>query len=413
MADVSTFIIYASIYIGLVATAFYILSFISDTKKEKKFFSDKELPFVSVIIPAFNEEKSIERTINSIKKSEYPEKKLEIIVVDDGSKDNTFKIAKKMESDIVKVFTKENGGKGSALNLGIKHSRGEIIITMDADTFVEPSTLKKMARYFKNPEVFSVTPAMLVHSPKGILQRIQHVEYVLGLFLRKSFASLNSVYITPGAFSAYRKKFFEKHGGYDVGNITEDLEIALRIQSYGYKIENCPDAAVYTIAPSSFRALMKQRRRWYYGLMKNTWKYKKLLSPKYGDMGLFVMPISWISIFFAVFVFIYFALKTLRDIKNEILFFLSINLNPGALYLNLYALERYIFLLASNPVVIFLLIFMGLTFFYIIYASKRQVKVSGVFTNLPLFYALFAILFGFWWVISIGYLILNKKVGWR
>ena len=265
--DFVTIIIYLSIYIGLIATSFYVLSFIADKKKKREFLTDNELPFVSVIIPAYNEEKSIAETIKSVLASNYP--RFEVIVIDDGSKDNTLKIAKKFIEKGVKVFSKKNGGKGSALNFGLKKAKGEIIFTMDADTFADPKSMKKMVRYFKNKDVMCVSPAMVIHNAKSILQRIQSIEYLLGLFLRKTFAALNAIYITPGAFSAYRKSFFDEYGGFDEGNITEDLEMALRIQFKGYIIENCPEAPVYTIAHKRFKPLLIQRRRWYFGIIKN------------------------------------------------------------------------------------------------------------------------------------------------
>ncbi len=414
MPELIQIIIYASIYIGLVATMFYVLSYLSDTKKKREFFTDDELPFVTVIIPAYNEEKSIARTIESIIKSDYPEDKYEVLVVDDGSKDNTLKIAKKYASKLVKIFHKENGGKASALNYGINKCKGEFVFSMDADTFVNPQSMKSMIRYFKNPEVMSVTPAMLIHKPKSILQRIQHVEYLLGLFLRKTFAALNAVYITPGAFSAYRKTFFDKYGGYDVGNITEDLEMSIRIQYRGYKIENCPEAAVYTLAPSKFKTLLIQRRRWYYGLIKNLARYRGLLSKKYGDLGLFVIPISLISIFFAVFITVYLFFKTLISVQKDFLFYSSINYDfSGLLNINFHVIERTLFLFFSNPTVLFIGFFVLMLGFYIWYATKKVGKFSGLIFNLPLFFLFFAILFGFWWVISLFYLIFAEKIKWR
>ena len=413
-----TIIIYTSIYIGLIATSFYVLSFFSNIKKKKRLFTDDELPKVSILIPAFNEEKSIEGTIKSVLATDYPKNKLEIIVIDDGSIDNTLKIAKKFqgkhEGKIIKVFTKKNGGKGSALNFGIKKSIGEIIFSMDADTFVHPESVKKMVRYFKNKQVMSVTPGITIYKPKTILQRIQQSEYLLGLFLRKTFATLNAIHITPGAFSAYRKNFFERYGGYDEDNITEDLELALRIQLEGYIIENSPEAQVQTIAPKKFFHLLKQRRRWYVGLMRNTLKYKKIFSSKYGDLGMFVMPVAWISIFFAVFVTSYLAVNILRNIQEELVFLSSINFDfSGTLNLSFYALERFFFLILTNPVIIFIGIFLIILRVYLIYASKKQGKIPGIEANLYLFLIFFALLFGFWWIVSIIYALLNRKVSWK
>jgi len=407
-------IIYISIYLGLIATSFFILSYISGTKKKKLLFTDKELPNVSIIIPAYNEEKSIARTIKSILSSNYPKEKFEIIVVDDGSTDRTFEIAKRSENKGVRVFSKENGGKGSALNFGIKRCNGEIVFSMDADTFVNPSSVKNMTRYFKNEKVMSVTPAIVLHKPKGILQRIQQIEYLSGIFLRKAFSSVNAVHITPGAFSAYRKSFFDKYGGYDEKNITEDLELSLRIQFNNYVIENSLESPVYTIAPRNFFSLLKQRRRWYVGLMKNTWDFRKIFSPKYGDLGMFVFPIAWISILLSVIFFVYLAIKSFSSIQNELLFLSNINFDFGNfLDIGFYNLERFFFLFISNPFIIFLSFFLGLLGFYIFFGIKKVKKYPAVFISLPLFFMFFALLFGFWWVVSIIYLILNRKISWR
>jgi len=381
---------------------------ISKEKKRKSFCSEIQncLQLQSSFLPA--------NTIESILQSEYPREKLEILIVDDGSKDSTLHIAEGYAGNLIKVFHKENGGKASALNYGISKAKGEIVFSMDADTFVDKKSMKKMVRFFKDSKVMSVTPAMLIHNPKSILQRIQHVEYLLGLFLRKTFSVLNSVYITPGAFSAYRKSFFDKYGGYEEGNITEDLEMSIRIQYEGYRIENCPEAPVYTIAPKKFKPLLVQRRRWYYGLIKNLIKYKGLIGKKYGDLGMFVVPISLISIFFAVFITVYLFFKTLINVQKEFLFYQSINYDfSGIFNMNLHILERALFLFFTNATVLFILFFMVMLGFYIKYATKKVGKFEGLTINLPLFFLFFAVLFGFWWIVSLIYLVFAEKIKWR
>jgi len=407
-------IIYISIYIGLIAVSFYILTFLNARKKKKIFFTDDELPFVSVVIPAYNEEKSIAKTIESILESDYLKDKFEVIVINDGSNDNTLKIAKKFEGRGVRVFSKENGGKGKALNLGIEKAKGEIIFTMDADTSVDKQSVKNMVRYFKNKKVISVTPAIITHKPKTILQRVQHVEYLLGLFLRRVFASLNAIYVTPGAFSAYRKTFFDKYGGFKRAYLTEDLEMALRIQLKGYFTENCPEALVYTSAPKDFKSLLIQRRRWYIGLIKNTWDYRKLFNSKYGDLGTFVMPISWISMFFTVFLTVYLFFKALIQVKSELLFLQSINFDfSNFMNMNIYVIERFLFLFFSNPMVISILFFMAILAFFIHYASKKFGRHSNLAINLFFFFLLFAVLFGYWWITSIIYTLFTGKTRWK
>ncbi len=397
---------------GLISTTFFIMSFITGEKKKKLIYTDKELSNVkvTVIIPAYNEEDTIGKTIKSVEKSNYPD--FEVIVIDDGSKDKTFEIAKKLENGRVRVFHKENGGKGTALNFGIKKATGKIIFTMDADTTVDRESMKKMVRFFKDDSVMSVTPAMVTTNPRTIVQRVQYTEYALGLFLRKAFSSLRAIYIAPGAFSAYRKAFFDKYGGYDEHNITEDLEMSLRIQYNGYHTENCPEAPAYTNAPSTFKELTLQRRRWYFGQVKNLWKYRKIISRKYGDLGAFVIPTSILSTLFSVIIVLFLFFNVLNEVKNNLLFFNSVNFDFGnALSLNLYVIERFLFLFFTMPAVLFTLFFMCILGFYTYYASKKIGKPPLMLLNWILFFLLFAIMYGFWWIFSIFYLT-KKTIKW-
>jgi len=412
--DIVIFLLYIAVFIGIMATAFYVLSFIEYGRRKPILFKDSEVPNVTIIIPAYNEEESIARTIKSILGVSYDRKKFEVIVVDDGSNDKTYEIAKKFEGKYVRVFTKENGGKASALNFGIEKSKGDIIFSMDADTIVTPHSVLEMAKFFKNPNIMSVTPAMLVAKPKSILQRIQQIEYALGIFLRKAFAALDSIYIAPGAFTAYRKTFFDKYGGYDIKNITEDLELALRIQYYGYKTENAPTASVFTNSPSKFKPLMIQRRRWYFGLIKNTIKYRKLFSHKYGDLGMFVMPIAWISILFSIIFLIRFIIKGFIKIKSSLVFIDNINYDfLSLLNFNLIALEKTLFIAFSSPMFLFVLLFLFILAFYLYYANKKAgAKNSNVIFNLILFIIFFAPLFAFWWIVSLFYAFFYKEIKW-
>ena len=410
--EIITIIIYLSVYMGLISTSFYILSFIAGGKKKKLLYTDEELPRVSVIIPAYNEEDSIEKTIKSIIASDYPD--FEVIVVDDGSKDNTLEIARKFSSNRVRVFHKKNGGKGTALNFGIKRATGKIIFTMDADTTVDSKSMKNMVRFFKEDKVMCVTPAMVINNPKSIFQRIQYTEYALGLFLRKAFSSLRAIYIAPGAFSAYRKAFFDKYGGYDENNITEDLEMSLRIQYKGYHAENCPEAPAYTNAPRTFKELTMQRRRWYFGQVRNLWKYRKIISPKYGDLGAFVIPTAILSICFSVTITIFLFFKTLFEIKKNLLFLQSVNFDfPNTININFYIIERFLFLFLTKPVVLFTILFMVILGFYTYYASKKIGKPPLMILNWMLFFLLFAVLFGFWWIFSLFYTLTKKTIKWK
>ena len=398
---------------GLISTSFYIMSFLAGEKKKKPLYTDAELSKVkvTVIIPAYNEEDTIAKTIKSVLKSGYPD--FEVIVVDDGSKDRTLEIAKKLESEKVRVFHKENGGKGTALNLGIAKATGKIIFTMDADTTVHSESMKRMVRFFKDDSVMCVTPAMVINNPRTIWQRIQYTEYALGLFLRKAFSSLRSIYIAPGAFSAYRKWFFDKYGGYDEHNITEDLEMGLRIQYKGFHAENCPEAPAYTNGPAAFKELTMQRRRWYFGQVKNLWKYRKIISRKYGDLGAFVIPTAILSTVFSVTITVYLFFKILFTVKDNLLFLQSVNFNPGTMNVNLYLIERFLFLFFTKPEVLSAIFFVFILGFYTYYASKKIGSPPLMMLNWMLFFLLFAVMYGFWWIFSLFYSLTRKTIKWK
>jgi len=413
MTDWLITIIYASVLFGFFAISFYMLTFISAINRRAPQLKDSELPFATVIIPAWNESESVEKTLDSILESDYP--KFEVIFIDDGSTDNTYLLAKKYEKDNrVRVFTKKNGGKASALNFGIKKANGEIIYTMDADTRVDKLSMKKMARYFKDENVISVTPAMLVDNPNTILRRMQQIEYYLGIFLRKVFATLNAIYIAPGAFTVYRKWFFDKHGGYDEGNIVEDLEMALRIQSLGYRTENAPDANIYTLGPAKLKSLTTQRIRWYTGLVTNFYNYRHMVSRKYGDLGLLVLPIGWITITFSIFIMISTAITSLLDMFDYMSYLNSINFNFGGFFnYTFLGFEKLIYGIFSDPLVIFMSFAIVATLGYMKYAEDKTGKIKNIKRNLLIFFITFGPLFVYWWTYSFFKLIFKKKVTWR
>lgn len=405
-------LIYLSVYIGLFAVSYYLLSFLTYRKKYKK-ISENKLPKVAVIIPAYNEEKGIKETIMSALNLDYPKNKLEIVVVDNGSKDKTYSIAKKIKNKKLKVLKERKKGKANALNFAISKVRAEIIVTMDADTSAERDALKKMVHRFSNPKVMCVAPSIIIHKPKGVLQRVQQIEYFLGLYLRKAFNSMNAIHITPGAFSAYRKSFFKKYGGFDVNNITEDMEMCFRIQ-YNNLIVECEENAItYTKAPNTFLGLLRQRRRWYFGLTKNLWSYRKLFSKKYGQLGLIVLPMAVIAVLFAMVLTSYLAILSLLDLKKELMLISSINFDFSNFFtFNKYIFERFFFILFSNPVILFLILFMVILGGYMLFAKSKVKRYSNVKASLIFFLMFYSLLFAFWWFVSLFYVIFVRKVSW-
>ncbi len=250
-------------------------------------------PTVSIILPAYNEGEYIKKSLETILKVDYPKEKLEIIVVDDGSTDDTYTLAKEFESDLVKVLTKKNGGKGSALNHGIKQAKGEIIATMDADSYLTKNTIYELLPFFNEDKVMAVTPAVKIKSDGSPLKELQRVEYLMILFSRKLLSLIDSVPVTPGPFSIFRAKVFDEVGLFDEHNLVEDQEIALRIQSHNYKIRSSMTADVYTEPPDNIPDLLKQRVRWQRGGIRNFWKYRFMINPKYGDFGMYFVPLNF------------------------------------------------------------------------------------------------------------------------
>ncbi len=399
-------------YVGLYITSFYLINLFVYKRRERP-TTTKKFP-VTICIPAYNEEKSIGPTIESALALDYPKDKLEIIVVDDGSTDKTYEVAKKYASSRVHVFRQKNGGKGSALNLGISKAKGEIFVSMDADTFAEPDALSKLVARFHNERVAAVTPTMLVHKPKGLWPRVQQIEYYLGVFLRKSFAIANAIHITAGAFSAYRLSFFKKYGGYEVGNITEDMEIALRMQLHNYVLDNEPTANVYTLVPTTFRGLVVQRRRWYTGLITNLWGYRSLFGFKRGALGTVVLPAAIFSVIGGIILTTYVVIRSLRNAQRELQLLDSINFQfSGLLEFNTYMFEHLFFSIFTNPVAMITFVTVAVMSMYLLFGKRHVAHKERLRYNFVLFIMSYSVLFFVWWVISLFYIVTRREVGWR
>jgi len=276
------------IYVALIIRFHKLLSW---TPVE---LSDKELPTISVIVPAYNESENIKYTIESILASDYPRKKLEVIVVDDGSTDDTYEHAKKFEKLGVRVFKKANGGAADAKNYGAFKSKGQLITTLDSDTRIDPQALRRLAAYFAEPEVAAVSAAVRVYSPKKIIEKIQSIEYDVILLLRRMIMGVESVYVTPGGLSMFRREPFMKVGGFNKDSVTEDQEIAINLQKKGYKIRASLEAFSYTIVPDTISSLLKQRTRWLRGGIWNRIFHKDLYTARSGDFLFFGMMFDFV-----------------------------------------------------------------------------------------------------------------------
>ncbi len=293
--EVGAFGLYVCLFIALYFEVFLLISFFEKKPSKKDKALPGRYPSVSMLVPCFNEEKTLAGTIDSLLALEYPQDKLEIVVIDDGSRDLTGEIGRAYAHKYpgrVSFFHKENGGKYTALNLGIKESRGELIGCLDADSFAATDALMEAVKTFDSDNsVMAITPAMKVFKPRSILELMQHVEYTFGIFYKKMFDNLSAINVLPGPFSMYKREVFDKIGMFRHAHNTEDMEIAFRMHANNLRIVNAHTAFVYTTVPQTVRALLKQRTRWSQGFLQNARDYKHLFfNPRFGNFGMLVLP---------------------------------------------------------------------------------------------------------------------------
>lgn len=269
-----------------------ILALAYDIKGTPK--SIDSFPLISLIVPAYNEEKTIRKSIQSLLELDYPN--YEIIMVDDGSKDKTFDEVKHFNTSKLKLIHQQNKGKANALNNGIKNSKGEIIVTVDADTTLKKDALRKIAnRFAQNNKVGAIAGNVKVIPEKNSLNVIQGTEYTIGInLIRKAQSLLGCVMIVPGPIAALRRDALEKAGYFSDDTFAEDFDITMKILKQGYRVEYEDEAISYTDAPKTIEDLMKQRRRWYRGLLQVLDKHRNLyFNVKRGFFGTFGVPNLW------------------------------------------------------------------------------------------------------------------------
>lgn len=249
---------------------------------------------VTVLIPAYNEEENIQGTIESVLKSTYPRK--EIIVIDDGSTDNTKNVVQtyidKHPEHPIKLISVTNGGKSSALNHGIEISKFDICVVIDADAVLDQNALYYFIPHFDNPEIGAVAGRVNTTSNKGFLNLFQTLEYHIGQNIDKRvFSTLGAVGIVPGPAGAWRKDLVMMAGGFSNETLVEDQDMTLNILRMGKKIIYDERAISYTETPHNVNNFLKQRFRWIYGTIQCFWKNKKVyIERPFSMMSLVVMP---------------------------------------------------------------------------------------------------------------------------
>jgi cellulose synthase/poly-beta-1,6-N-acetylglucosamine synthase-like glycosyltransferase len=257
-----------------------------------------QLPPLTVLIPAYNEEKVIGRTIESVLEAIYPEK--EIIVVDDGSRDQTYRIAQGFSNRGVEVIHRPNGGKATALNHGLLFARGEIIVIVDADSQITRNTLLELVRPFRDPDVAAVAGNIKVLNRCNLLTRCQALEYIASINIyRRALDVFGSVTVVPGALGAYRREVLVGGGVYDPDTLVEDFDVTVKALKSGKIVLASTTAVSYTEAPVTVADLFRQRMRWYRGNFQTLWKHRDAIyNTRYGFLQRLSFPHIAISMLF-------------------------------------------------------------------------------------------------------------------
>ncbi len=417
-------IIWITYLISLYFSIFLVLIFLDKKslfREEKSSSVLSTYPVVSILIPAYNEEKTILKTLESVHHLEYPLEKLDIMVIDDGSTDKTKSIIKDYIKDKshFKLRSHPNCGKAASLNKGLAVARGEFFSCLDADSFVDPWTIKKMLAFYyaqNDPALAIITPAMKVYNPTTVLEKIQWLEYIVIIFVARLSSHLDSLYVAPGPFSLYRTKIINELGGFDEMTLTEDQEIAYRVQKHQYKIKQCFDGYVYTTAPQKIGSFYRQRRRWYLGSLSCLYKYKKMVANRqYGDFGMMQLTKNVLGYTLAVVgmmaaVYLLF-LPFISKIRN--LFLIRFDIIPYFAHLQL--IPSWLNIVASGFRQSFIIIFLFLlTIFFLYQAHKNAREKISKFGWIPLLpYLLFYYLFkGFILLLTFAEFSRRKKVRW-
>ena len=259
---------------------------------------------VSVLIPAFNEAKVIEASVGRVLASVGAA--IEVIVLDDGSKDETSAIVARAFGDDprVRLLTLANGGKARALNRGLALAKGEVIVALDADTQFEIDTIAKLARWFADPALGAVAGNAKVGNRVNLVTRWQAVEYVTAQNLeRRALAGLDAITVVPGAVGAWRLSALKALGGYPEDTLAEDQDLTIAVQRAGWRVGYDPEAIAWTEAPATLKGLARQRFRWAYGTLQCLWKHRAILKTgKPTGLARVGLPQAWaFQIGFALF----------------------------------------------------------------------------------------------------------------
>lgn len=405
------FIFFFYTFVGLYMLSLMIIVYFPHRRDMFEYPKGKPEP-VSIVMPCYNEGESIGKSIENLLSMNYPKDMIEIIIVDDKSKDNSVEIinryVRKYPNIRLIVNERNSGGAAEPTNIGIRAAKYDYIAVADGDSYPEKDALIKMIGFLqKDKSIGGVTGAVLAKDSKNFMQHLQSLEYIVISFARKLLDYIDSVYVTPGPFALYRKKVLFEIGLFDKNNMTQDIEIVWRMMSHGYKARMSLSAKIYTITPKTFKRWWRQRVRWNIGGTQTIVKYKKWALRK-NMLGMFVIPFFSLSLFIGIvgillftylilrrFLIVYFSTKY-SVIANEAIPRL-INLSFDVSVLNFFGIS--LFLLGS---------------FYTLFAlmTMKELKLKNINVFNLIFFLTFYLMIYPLIMISALYKFARKKYSW-
>ena len=414
MVSFSSAVFYILTFLSVYVQVFFLITFLENRKKiiiRNEPVKLAKYPKVTIIVPCWDEEKTIYKTVRSLLNLNYPKDKIKIFLIDDGSTDGTWNaILKFSKYPNIRIFHKENGGKYTALNLGLKYVQTDFLGCLDADSVADSESLVRVMSYFeKDPNIMAVAPSIIAFRSKNIIQNAQKAEYDMSVYIKKMLGFLGAIHVTPGPLTIFRKKVFDDLGPYRHAHNTEDMEIAYRMQKNHYRIEQCNDAYVYTSTPLTVKKLYRQRLRWIYGFINNTIDYRKILFRKnYGNFSLFTIPSSIISIFAVGFLFG----KMIYSL-GSFLFSKIIQFQAIGLYLPNKVDYLDPFFINTQTLFFIVVILYFLIMFSIILGRKMTEGKWGFSFDMIYFLLIFSAFGPFWLLKAVYNTVLSRKPGWR
>ena len=416
MSNAVSILFYILVFCALYSQVFFLFSFIEKRKNIKSkdnALTDDELPAITCIVPCWNEERTVARTIRSLRAVEYPREKLHLIFVDDGSTDRTWNVLSRYKTmPNVTILRKENGGKHTALNFALPYVTTPLVSSFDADTLIAPDALRKIAAYFsKDSGLSAVGGTVLIDNPKTITQKAQNIEYQMFAYSKKVLGLLGGVLVVPGAFSVFKTEALALVGGYKRGHNLEDLELTYRLQVKGHKVDHAHDAVVYTKGPDSILGLFKQRLRWSYGFINNTLDYRyTIFNRKFGNFGIFTVPMS---AFAYVIILAIFFMTWYRIFEFLIQKFVALKLvGAPSVAGSLFAFDWFF---VNTEALVFLSAAMYGFIFLSIYLGRRLSKVSTTrsYAHVFWFLVLYSAVVPFWIIKSLYSTARSTRPSWR